>query len=95
MGINVQNENITDATIQVHIAFEKAADRRRNYKKKPRNTANLRSREPKEISTGRNTAQHRSSTRNRKPSRPVQSIATKPPRQKLKALPAPKPKSPA
>lgn len=68
MGINLRNENVKDATIQVHIAFENAG---RRYQRNPKskratrqwNNAWLRNDKPIQLTTGRNTAMHRSSTK--------------------------------
>jgi len=93
MSINVNTENVTDATVQVHISFENASRRARHQSKgprKPRNNASLRSHKAKRLSTGRNRAQHQSSARKRRYQK--QSALG---HQKPKALPAPKPKSPA
>lgn len=95
MSIHVNTENVTDATVQVHIAFEDAAsgryyrsNRRRNAQ--ARNHAGLRTHEPVRIATGRNSAMHRSSRKHHR----TKSLPQRSPSQPL-ALPAPKPKTPA
>lgn len=95
MSVNVNTENVTDATVQVHIAFENASSKSRYPSKRrrssyPRNSAALRGHKPHRLTTGRNRAAHRSSTKNRRyQQRQAQS------QQKPLALPAPQPKSPA
>lgn len=67
MSINVKTENVTDATVQVHIAFENAGRHYRRSRKRRAtrvyNRAALRDAEPLTISAGRNRAEHRSSTK--------------------------------
>lgn len=71
MSINVKTENVTDATVQVHIAFENAGRYRRksNRRRAARvyNRARLRTAEPGDLITGRNRAEHRSSTKAARP----------------------------
>ena len=67
MSINVKTENVNDATVQVHIAFENAS-RYRGHPKRRRatrilNQARLRDGQPMELTVGRNKAAHRSSTK--------------------------------
>ena len=74
MSINVKTENVNDATVQVHIAFENAS-RRRGYPRRRRatrtfNRARLRTADSFQINTGRNIADHRSSTKARLRSEP-------------------------
>ncbi|PQA86022.1 hypothetical protein [Hyphococcus luteus] len=95
MSVNVNTENVTDATVQVHIAFENAS-RKQRYPSKGRRSAyhrnrtGLRGAKPRRLTTGRNRAAHRSSTRNGR-----HRVRQANNQQKPLALPAPKPKSPA
>lgn len=67
MSINVKTENVNDATVQVHIAFENEGYNHRKPKKRRAtrtfNRALLRDVEPIDLSTGRNKAEHRSSSK--------------------------------
>lgn len=70
MSINVQTENVKDATIQVHIAFDNADPRwmnkhRRRQTRIP-NSAGLRTGKPINLSTGRNHAEHKSRAKQRR-----------------------------
>jgi hypothetical protein len=95
MSVNVNTENVTDATVQVHIAFENAANKGRYQSRnkrtsRTRNNAALRNHRARRLSTGPNEAAHQSSTKKRRFEKRVA-----PGQQKPLALPAPKPKSPA
>lgn len=95
MSVNVETQNNTDCTVQVHIAFGEASRRTRPYSRRrrgyARNDAGLRNGQPRTLATGENRATHQSSTKRRR-YRPKQVVSGQP---KLKALPAPQPKSPA
>ena len=95
MSVNVNTENVTDATVQVHIAFESAARRgrysqngRRNSR--ARNNAGIRGHNPRNLRTGKNRAVHRSSAKSRRFNNAPRVVQRRP-----LALPAPQPKSPA
>lgn len=95
MSVNVNTENVTDATVQVHIAFENASNKSRYPSKRrsasySRNSTSLRGHQPRRLTTGRNRATYRSSTKNRRYQN-RKAIG----QQRPLALPAPKPKSPA
>lgn len=69
MSINVKTENVNDATVQVHIAFENAG-RYRRYPKRRRatrefNRALVRTADTVRIKAGRNIADHLSSAKTR------------------------------
>jgi len=91
MSVNVKTENVTDATIQVHIAFENASPNRQKPNKRRAtrkfNNAGYRHEHHKQVRTGKNRAKHRSTTKYK---RGVNNIKIAQ-RQRQKALPAPKP----
>ena len=68
MSVNVRTQNVTDATVQVHIAFENAHRSRGKRKRATRipNTALLRNHKPQIMSVGHNKAEHRSDTKSRR-----------------------------
>lgn len=89
MAVNVKTENVTDATIQVHISFERAArpgGYRSRRRKGGRNSARLRNHQKRRISTGKNRAEHQSSTKKRRYEQKLEA-------EEQKALSAPKPRS--
>jgi hypothetical protein len=95
MSVNVNTENVTDATVQVHIAFENAANKGRYQSRsrrasRTRNNATLRNHRARRLTTGRNEAAHQSSTKKRRFEKRIAHGQKKP-----LALAAPKPKSPA
>ena len=89
MTVNVKTENVTDATIQVHIAFENASSayQKPNRKRATRkfNNAGYRHEHHKQVRTGRNRARHRSTTKYK---RGMNNMKLRQ-RQHQKALPAP------
>ncbi len=67
MSINVKTENVKDATIQVHIAFENQPFNHQKPKRRRAtrtfNRTARRGADTVQLTTGRNTADHRSSTK--------------------------------
>ncbi|MEZ5896972.1 MAG: hypothetical protein R3C51_11300 [Parvularculaceae bacterium] len=63
MSINVKTENVKDATVQVHIAFENAGygylKNRRSRSVRIPNHAALRSSRKQRLVTGKNSAEHK------------------------------------
>lgn len=89
MSVNVKTENVNDATIQVHIAFETAKpyQGKKNKRRATRkfNNAGVRTEKDRNIRTGRNKATHRSTTKNlRRNGKLIEDH-----QQKMRKLPAP------
>ena len=89
MSVYVRTQNVTDATVQVHIAFENAQLNQKSRRRRATrsfNTAELRGAKPLTLTTGRNKAEHRSSAKSKR---------SRLARQAPKQLPAPSARSPA